>query len=224
MITRLPALSLKQPWATLMALQEKLVETRQYRYSMVDPFLAGGPVYVAIHASRTWRPDQVTIMGTEPFASRLRWHGITADTATHATLPRGGVVGVGRCVRVEHDTIDVSEKERAFGHYGPGRWFYVFDRVWTVWANEQRFMVRGQLGAWSLTEQETRTVLVGLQHHEDLPDELASDELAAEAVAILREREKVSAEVNDLLDRLKGKRRPAASPIELAIDRAVGLG
>lgn len=115
------AISLWQPHATLMALDEKRVETRK-RYTHHR-----GPL--AIHAAQRWTSEQSSLLEMEPFKTRLAYHGITRGNATHANIPRGAIVCVVRVVECwETNTqMPASPIERAFGNYAYGRHAW-----WTV--------------------------------------------------------------------------------------------
>jgi hypothetical protein len=55
------ALSIIQPWATLLAMGAKKIETRSYRTPYRGPLL--------IHASKTLSPSGMQLAKTEPFLS-----------------------------------------------------------------------------------------------------------------------------------------------------------
>lgn len=121
------AISLWQPWATLIALNEKLIETRgrltYYR----------GPL--AIHAAKK-NSNQLGHMTwlTEPFATVLHRHGVDM-------LPRGFVVATCElvdCVPIEPlstgwtrdgQTWTLTGQERQFGDYTPGRFALLLGNI-----------------------------------------------------------------------------------------------
>lgn len=74
------ALSLIQPWATLIVLGEKRIETRSW------PTKHRG--HLAIHASKNFPDDCRRLCEERPFREALARHGLTADT-----LPLGQVLG-----------------------------------------------------------------------------------------------------------------------------------
>ena len=137
-MTDLPprALSLTQPWATLVVLGEKLWETRSWRTKYRGP--------LAIHAAKTVPRSAQRFAETDPYYVKtlgkypIRW------------MPLGAIIGtveLVECERVEAVTNGViSVKEYAFGDYSPGRWAWqlanpvVFDEP-VPW--------RGALGLWS---------------------------------------------------------------------------
>ena len=126
---RLLALTLYQPWATLVALGHKRVETRAWTCpeTCLDTWLA-------IHASMRGlsAADLHALLDREPFRSVLAAHGITAGTETDATLPRGAVVALAHlvaCVPTVRIVSQLTAQERAFGDYRPGRFAWSFDQV-----------------------------------------------------------------------------------------------
>jgi activating signal cointegrator 1 len=110
----LKALAVAQPWATLIMLGVKRLETRGWRTEHRGP--------LAIHASRTFPPPARALCEQEPFKTLLRQGGYLG----WARLPRGALLGtvelVG-CTPVEElDLESLSAAERALGDYRFGRW------------------------------------------------------------------------------------------------------
>lgn len=117
------ASSLWQPWATLVALNEKRIETRSWPTSYRGP--------LAIHAAKKMTNELARLTWlTEPFASVLHKHGLES-------LPRGCVVAtcelVGCKLIPEIPTVwhtpmgdwTMTEQEIAFGDYTPGRYAWL---------------------------------------------------------------------------------------------------
>lgn len=106
------ALSLWQPWATLIALGEKQVETRSWSTNYRGQ--------IAIHAAKRMEPDQLEFCAQPTFQQALSKHGIlTRD------LPLGAIVAVVDLMvvyRVEDIAHHLPVQERAFGNYNPGRY------------------------------------------------------------------------------------------------------
>ncbi len=206
--------SYRQPWASLVMLQEKRVETRSQNFTV----LAGR--WHAVHASRTFTRVERALLSTEPFQARLADHGITEWNRTQATMPMGAILGVAFCGWIR-PTIDVSitEQERAFGDYTKGRWAFGITQVFAL---ADPILYVGRLGVWDLPAPVEREVLIGLQGIEALAPELSSDDLLNEAVNRARDARLKRQEVERLL---AGK--PAAdtrTPIDRMIDQAVGRG
>lgn len=134
-------LSLTQPFATLVALGEKHVETR----SWPTPFR--GPI--AIHAAKRFPTAERALARTHPaFTSVLAAHGLLRVSA----LPLGAVVAVAELAHVlptgprgRFWLDDLSAQERAFGNYALGRyaWFLA-----NVRALREPIPAQGHLGLW----------------------------------------------------------------------------
>lgn len=130
------ALTLWQPWATLIALGEKQYETRGW----VTPYR--GPL--VIHASKR----EVTRADLEAI-----WPVYQRVMARHGTpaLPFGAavcVVDLVDVIPVERLRAALSLQERAFGGYAPGRfaWKLAYVRVF-----EPPVAARGAQGLWDWT-------------------------------------------------------------------------
>ena len=132
------ALTLTQPWATLVVLGEKLWETRSWRTKYRGP--------LAIHAAKSFPRSAkrmaetnayyVTTLGKYP----IRW------------MPLGAIIGTVELVEIERvegviDAGRISVKEYAFGDYSPGRWAWQLANP--VILDEPRPW-RGALGLWSI--------------------------------------------------------------------------
>lgn len=120
------ALSLWQPWASLIAVGEKQIETRSWATNYRGPLV--------IHAARKWSADLEMLCHGHPFYGALRQiapNGIMPP-AFQQLLP----FGVALCVvdlRAVHRTdlvVDsISSKELAFGDYTPGRYAWILANV-----------------------------------------------------------------------------------------------
>jgi hypothetical protein len=135
------ALSLIQPWASLLAGGQKRIETRSWKTEYRGPVL--------ICASKRI-PDACKKLGAEPFfASSLVGLGITGPER----LPLGMALGVVDLVEV-YPVADIpaelrTPRELAFGDYSPGRfgWHCVNARMFM-----QPFKVRGALGLFDIDD------------------------------------------------------------------------
>ena len=107
------ALSLWQPWASLVALGAKRIETRHWgtRYR--------GPL--AIHAAKRWTREELS--KTSLFRYRV--------PSLPEAPPLGAVVGVVNlvdCVQMTAAWIEsVDEDEERFGHYAIARWGWMLE-------------------------------------------------------------------------------------------------
>lgn len=133
------ALSLWQPWASLMAMDAKRIETRSWMTTYTGP--------VAVHATAGFPPEAQLLCLEEPFYSTLFGHGILDDTfrgldwptprARVTGLPRGAVVATAVLVGCEPTDSAITEAllrergddERLFGDYTPGRWAWFFENI-----------------------------------------------------------------------------------------------
>lgn len=116
------ALPLWQPWATLVALAAKRVETRAYPPQLKDLYYGQR---IAIHATLT--KDELWLCETEPFRQ------FTPDAKA---LPLGAIVATCVLDRASQITVESAEQLRetnpaefAFGNYAAGRWAWVLRDV-----------------------------------------------------------------------------------------------
>lgn len=147
------AISLKQPWASLLAGGYKQIETRGNRM-IADTRL---PLLVAIHASATWDEMGSTALNTDPFW-RCMLMMYNDESRRHArfidVIPLGAVLALGvvtEIVRTE-DVGQLTHQERAFGNYGPGRYALKFDQVRRLIAP---IPAKGSLGIWAWKPQQS---------------------------------------------------------------------
>jgi hypothetical protein len=140
-------LTLSQPWATLVAIGAKKIETRSW------PTNYRGEV--AIHAGLNEEPDQAIIARHPAFLDKLRSAGYTINLSSPFAawdVPRGVILAVCRieeCVRVEAlETRPITAYEYAFGDYRPGRWAW---RLADVRPLPKPVKCRGAQRLWNLT-------------------------------------------------------------------------
>ena len=136
------ALSVIQPWATLLAIGAKRVETRSWATTHTGS--------LGIHASRGFPQAARDLCYQEPFRSALAAAGID----DWSELPRGALVGVAAvlgCHPVE--TLPklttgnpLTEQELAFGDYTPGRYGWTFDSPVRI----EPVRMQGALGIWTI--------------------------------------------------------------------------
>lgn len=149
-------LSLLQPWSSLIACDEKRIETRDRRPPN------GHRGLLAIHASARWDQAAAYRCFTQPYRTVLTRH-----TDTLAELPLGAIVAVADLWRVER-TDDFTaadfqqygaEHERAFGNYAPGRWAWFLRDVVKL---PVPVPAKGMLGLWELPEPVLAAVEAGI--------------------------------------------------------------
>lgn len=160
------ALTLTQPWATLVAIGAKKIETRGWKTDYRGP--------LAIHAAKgiagmDAKEYAWLCMRTEPFRSALFAAGYTLASL----LPRGVIVATCRLVSVREITpahanteyaaaltgwrwtgpgalgeeyeYQITPEERAFGDYSPGRYAWLLADVKAL---ASPVPARGALGLW----------------------------------------------------------------------------
>ncbi len=142
------ALTLTQPWATLVAYGEKRIETRSWMTHYRGP--------LAIHAGKGFPLADRNLCGREPFRSALRRVGLggLGLMAPEQVLPRGAVVAIVNLSSVTPtETIDwryppshATPDEEAFGDYSPGRYLWVLEDVVRL---DAPLVARGSLGLWT---------------------------------------------------------------------------
>ena len=111
------ALSLWQPWASLIAIGSKEYETRSWW-----PPRSGLPSVIAIHAAKREHPEfrhdpeVVSLLGNDP-------------------LPRGAIVAVALLQgahRTEQVLRQITRQEEHLGNYSPNRVAWQLTQVWQV--------------------------------------------------------------------------------------------
>lgn len=150
------ALTLTQPWATLVAIGAKRFETRSWSVTYRGP--------LAIHAAKGLSSiggaaGLVALCRTEPFRTVLREHGDAVSerlgyTATYKDLlPLGAIVAVADLTDViRTETLTAlpfwegwAHNERDFGNYAPGRFAW---HLRDIRALAEPIPCRGALGLW----------------------------------------------------------------------------
>lgn len=141
------AISLTQPWATLMALGLKRIETRSWPTRYVGP--------VALHAATRFDTAYRDLCEQEPFRSALLSDPCLNPRKPLAQqLPRGKVLALARLDRWELVTPETElpeEPERSFGNYAWGRYLFHFTHLHPL---EEPFDAQGALGIWPLAVPE----------------------------------------------------------------------
>lgn len=138
-------LTLRQPWASLVAIGAKRIETRSWRTAHRGP--------LAIHAAKgfpQWAMDIVhDKKDGKPFRDALQAAGIV----TLEDLPRGCVIATCRIANVvptERITdprcfFNAPPREIALGDYTPGRWGWILQDIEAL---PEPIPARGYLGLW----------------------------------------------------------------------------
>jgi len=145
------ALSLWQPWATLVVAGAKRWETRSWKWR--GPI----PLRIAIHASANAPRDVAAATDPERFRQTLRTLGM--DPLTLETGAILGVVTVTACLPTPEVRDLLPPDELAFGDYGPGRWAW---RLLEPAVLPRPVRCKGALGLWDLTWEVEKAVLLQL--------------------------------------------------------------
>jgi activating signal cointegrator 1 len=111
-------LTLLQPWATLVALESKRIETPTYR----------GPL--AIHAAKRMSKAAISLCWEAPFRTALETGGYRAGDGQATNpfgLPLGAVIAVVALLEVRPIRLEdrPAEPEYSFGDYTPGRFAWI---------------------------------------------------------------------------------------------------
>lgn len=141
------ALTLTQPWATLVAVGAKRIETRSWSTNYRGP--------LAIHAAKLYPIWARDLASTEPIYSKLRSACPILPTTGEPpalpglSLPVGCVVAIAQlidCFEMTEEWIRlVGEQERAFGRYAPGRFAWILAGIEQL---QKPIPARGSLGLW----------------------------------------------------------------------------
>ncbi len=143
------ALTVMQPWATLVALGAKRIETRSWSTSYRGP--------LAIHASGRISREAAVICREPPFREALAAGGYGEESGSASNpfgLPLGAVIAVALLVDVQRITRAhaPAEPERSFGDYTPGRFAWLLDHVRLL---PEPVAAKGALGLWEWVEGST---------------------------------------------------------------------
>ena len=139
------ALSLTQPWASLVVLGMKRWETRRWRTSYRG--------YLLIHASKRLPAECQALCREEPFKSALGGHVLPTGAIIGQVKLTGcfGTASVDRTVREYFGGLRIppDDRERAFGDYSPGRWAFRLENP--VWFSEP-LPYSGSLGIFEVLD------------------------------------------------------------------------
>lgn len=133
------ALTLTQPWATLVTIGAKQFETRSWGTSYRGP--------LGIHAAKGFPNDCRELCLEEPFRSTL----VAAGINTLRDLPLGQMLATCNLVDCLRTEMVVEELQRTesleyhFGNYGPHRYAFKLNNVQRL---EAPIPVKGALGLW----------------------------------------------------------------------------
>lgn len=164
------AISLTQPWASLIAIGAKQWETRDW-----PTFYRG---QIAIHASKKYPKECRELTYEEPFMSALK-----GGTAHPHDLPLGAIVALGTitdCQPTErffapgsqHKTgITIGSNEWAFGDYHEGRFAFHIENALAL---PIPIPCKGALSIWTVPDDVAGAIymqLVDMKHDEAIREE-----------------------------------------------------
>lgn len=136
---RIVCLSMTQPWASLVAIGAKHIETRSWSTQYRG--------LIAIHASKGFPKDAKELaLEDHMFVEALEKGGIYGLD----DLPLGAIIAVGKLDDVQPTSIfrgmGIGERERHFGDFGPGRFGWMLSAVHAL---EEPIPAKGSLGLWA---------------------------------------------------------------------------
>lgn len=146
------AITLTQPWATLVAIGAKRIETRSWNTSYRGP--------IAIHAAKGFPGDAkrfcesrmvCQVMGWSDCAVPLTQEWLDDIARNIKELPLGCVLATATLVQsIETSLLSeyfrpFTEQEEAFGDYAPGRFGFLLDNVTQL---AEPVPAKGALGLW----------------------------------------------------------------------------
>lgn len=139
------AITLTQPWATLVAIGAKQVETRSWSTNYRGP--------LAIHTAKGFPGWARELCYDEPFLSALEQARVGP-----AGFPLGKVIATAELINVQrigyhvmplHQTNEGHQRELAFGDYSKGRYAWFLGNVQPL---PEPVPARGALGLWEWRE------------------------------------------------------------------------
>lgn len=144
-------LTLHQPWASMIAIGAKSIETRSWRTEYRG--------LIAIHAAKIFPPDARDFAMTSRFV-RAR---IPEASTLSSCMPGSAVLAIAELVDVEYITegltFKLSEEECALGDYGPGRYAW---RLKHVRALRHPYPRAGARGLWPIFERDAENILASV--------------------------------------------------------------
>jgi hypothetical protein len=136
------AITLIQPWATLVAIGAKRLETRSWRTDYRGP--------IAIHSSKRFTRAEQEICENRTFRAALIGHRlVTGCIVATATLRGCFATPAAGVKRREYPfaglVLPPDEPERSFGDFSPGRYAWLLEDVREL---AEPIPAKGSLGLW----------------------------------------------------------------------------
>jgi activating signal cointegrator 1 len=161
------ALSLLEPWGSLIACGAKSWETRGWKTNYRG--------LIAIHTSKAWKQDQIlAIAGSKPMWDRLvaegfDWRVLAKDGCS---FPLASIIAVAdltdvipsaqwlqqynsKLIKFPHPTFEASRLERECGNYEAGRFAWKLENVRKL---ATPIPCKGALNLWNVPEEVEREV------------------------------------------------------------------
>lgn len=129
------AITLWQPWATLIALGEKPYETRSWPTSYRGK--------IAIHASKKWDDEIIGYVMDWRVQQIMQIYRLRS----YADMPLGAIVCIGDLTDCIPTSL-VPRNEQRFGDFTPGRFAWKIEHVKTLL---NPIEIRGKQGLWDWT-------------------------------------------------------------------------
>lgn len=166
------ALSLTQPWATLVVTGEKQIETRSWK-----PSISGR---IAIHASIKFPKETRELTNIDPFSTSLADHGIVNPELVNQ-IPLGSIVGTVEIIGClptdkivsesvlykeflrQHGLDRLTNKERAFGNYSANRYGWFLKNPIRL---QKPIPCKGALSLWTVPSEIEQQILEQIQNYE----------------------------------------------------------
>lgn len=130
----LKALTLAQPWASLVACGAKKIETRSWKTSYRGP--------LAIHAAKGFPKSAQNLFYEFPIYPAL-------DAVKHGDLPRGSIIAIAKlvaCLEITPAFVEgLTFTEKCFGDYGPGRYAWILQDATSF---PEPIPAKGALSLW----------------------------------------------------------------------------
>lgn len=136
------ALSLWQPWATLVALKEKQIETRSWATDYRG--------ILAIHATSRSPAIPRELLTYQPFIDAM----LSGNYRDEKDLPCGAIVAIcwlADCVPITPEFVaTLSQDERTFGDYSPSRYAWKLENTRQL---AEPILCRGHQRLWNWSER-----------------------------------------------------------------------
>jgi hypothetical protein len=160
-------LTLYQPYASLVALRAKSIESRSWRTWYRGTLL--------IHAARSFPRWAQDLCKQQPFAGVLREAGLkdpSSGLVDPKQLPLGAILAVctlKHCVRIGTPGLDLppAEPERSFGDYTPGRYAWILRDILPL---REPIAARGSMGLWAPDNTVLAVLALATGRYSGLPD------------------------------------------------------